>query len=287
MTRALVVIGSAKGSPGATTLILALAECWPTSDRQPRPLVVEADPSGGDVAARFELSDSPGLMAVAAAAAARRAVSPQVLGKRVQQVLGKCVQLLPGGAHVVVGPTGAQQAAAAVRLFAGNGAALLRAGMGSDGSVLVDVGRLQPETAWLVEAADRLLLVSRGEVDALAHAASTAADLRGSSRCVELVVVGPSPYPPSEIREVLGVQRVHRMPWDARTARALAGRASASPRRWRTAPLVRAASDLAWHLVTPVVESGESPGRDLTSLTTARPVPGQAAARTLEEGDVR
>ncbi|MEU1627039.1 hypothetical protein ABZ746_17300 [Streptomyces sp. NPDC020096] len=277
MSRALVVIGSAKGSPGATTLALGLAACWPTSARRPRPLVVEADPSGGDVAARFELSDSPGLMELAAAA--RRAVSARVLGE--------CVQLLPGGVHVVVGPTGAQQAAAAVGLFAGNGAGLLRAGMGSDGSVLVDVGRLHAETSGLVAAADRLLLVSRGEVDALAHAAAQVAQLELPQGSVELVLVGPSPYPVAEIRKTLGVQWVHRVPWDPRTARCLAGRAAASPRRWRTAPLVRTVTDLAWHLEALVAQNSEATGRDLAKRTAPIAVPVQAVGRALEGGEVR
>ncbi|GAA1919012.1 hypothetical protein [Streptantibioticus ferralitis] len=277
MSRALVVIGSAKGSPGATTLTLGLAACWPTSARRPRPLVVEADPSGGDVAARFELSDSPGLMELAAAA--RRAVSARVLGE--------CVQLLPGGVHVVVGPTGAQQAAAAVGLFAGNGAGLLRAGMGSGGSVLVDVGRLQAETSGLVAAADRLLLVTRGEVDALAHAAAQVAQLSLPRGRVELALVGPSPYPLAEIRKSLGVQRVHQVPWDSRTAHCLAGRTAASPRRWRTAPLVRTVTDLAWHLEALVAQNSEAAGRDLTKPTATSGVPGQAAEKSWEGGGVR
>jgi MinD-like ATPase involved in chromosome partitioning or flagellar assembly len=277
VTRALVVIGSAKGSPGATTLALGLAACWPTSERRPRPLVVEADPSGGDVAARFELSDSPGLMELAAAA--RRAVSARVLGE--------CVQMLPGGVHVVVGPTGAQQATAAVKLFAGNGMGLLRAGMGSDGSVLVDVGRLQAETSGLVAGADRLLLVTRGEVDALAHTAAQLVQLSLPEGSVELVLVGPSPYPVLQIRKTLGVQRVHQVPWDPRTAHCLASRVAPSPRRWRNASLVRTLTDLAWHLEALVAQEDNAAGRDVASYTVEGAVPGQAAGGVLQGGEVR
>lgn len=273
MGRELVAVGSAKGSPGVTTLVLALAACWPVSVRRPRPLVVEADPSGGDVTARFELSDSPGLVDLAAAA--RRTASPRVLGE--------CVQVLPGGVPVVVGPAGAQQAVAAVRLFTGNGPALLRAGMGSDGSVLLDVGRFQAESAALVEAADRLLLVSRGGVDALAHAAARAADFLGCGRSVELVLVGPSPYPLSEISEVLGVRQVHRVPWDPRTAHALAGRSTMSPHRWRSAQLVHAATALARHLTDPVAEKSAGADPDVSPL----PASGPARERACEGGVCR
>ena len=56
---------SAHGAPGVTTTALTLAGVWP-KNRQC--LLVEADPSGGVVAARFGLQDSPGLASLAAAA---------------------------------------------------------------------------------------------------------------------------------------------------------------------------------------------------------------------------
>ncbi|WP_269859565.1 hypothetical protein [Streptomyces sp. RPT161] len=155
---------------------------------------------------------------------------------------------------------------------------------------MVDVGRLQAETSALVAAADRLLLVTRGEVDALAHAAAQVAQVAQLSMAegrVELVLVGPSPYPVAEIRKTLGVHWVHRVPWDPRTARCLAGRAAASPRRWRTAPLVRTVTDLAWHLEALVAQNSEAAGRDLTECTATIAVPGQAVGRALEGGEVR
>lgn len=270
----LVALGSAKGSPGATTLALALAASWPTSARRPRPLLVEADPSGGDVAARFGVSDTPGLMDLAAAT--RRAASPRVLGE--------CVQMLPGEIHAVVGPAGAQQASAAVALFAAKGVELLRAGMGTAGTVLLDLGRLQHEAAGLVEAADRVLLVTRGQVDALSHAAAKREELR-STRCeVELVLVGSSPYPVAEIGRVLDIAQVYRVPWDPKTAGALVGGPAISPRRWQTAPLVRAARTLAEHLDA----SHRAPaGLGAESVPAACSGPEPIRARVLEAGEVR
>ncbi|MET9293077.1 hypothetical protein [Streptomyces sp. NPDC003077] len=276
MTRALVAIGSAKGSPGATTLALLLAACWPTSARQPRPLVVEADPSGGDVAARFEISDSPGLVDLAAAG--RRAASARVLGE--------CTQTLPGDTYVVAGPAGARQATAAVRLFGDGGAGLLRAGMGTAGDVLLDVGRFQPDTADLVKAADRLLLVTRGEVDALAHAAAQAVDLRSCACEAELTLIGPSLYSASEIREVLGLRRVHRVPWDAKTVRAMAGRSWVAPRRWRgVPPLVRAVTALARDLAAEGAEYRNSPVEDACSSVGRRPAAERVAVEVVAGGE--
>jgi hypothetical protein len=272
----LVVVGSVKGSPGCTTLALGLAACWPTGERLTAPLVVEADPGGGDVAARFGLSESPGLVSLAAAA--RRPASPQVLGE--------CVQILPGGLHVVVGPAGAQQAAAAVGLFAGQGAGLLRAGMGTSGSVLLDVGRLLPETAGLVAAADRLLLVTRGEAEALAHASGKVEEYRAAGRGVELVVVGPSPYPSSEISSVLGVEQVHRMPWEEKTARVWCGRGTVPARRWRNSPLVHAVTTMACHLTPGAVtrQPGGDPVQNGAVPASEVSMDGQPLAEAGERG---
>ncbi len=53
MSSVLVAVASVKGSPGVTTLCVALAACWPDPAGA---IVVEADPAGGDVAMRFGLA---------------------------------------------------------------------------------------------------------------------------------------------------------------------------------------------------------------------------------------
>jgi MinD-like ATPase involved in chromosome partitioning or flagellar assembly len=244
-----------------------------------RPVVVEADPAGGDVAARFGLSDTPGLMALAAAV--RRAASPEVVEE--------CVQVLPGGVPVVAGPAGGQQAAAAVTLFAGSGGVeALRGNADAAGTVLLDLGRLEEPTVSLVRAADVLLLVTRGEVEALAHVAARAGDLNAVAAGVELVVVGPSPYPASEIGAALGIGRVHAVPWDPRTAAALAGRATLGARRRRMSPLARAAGHLGWHLAALTEQPSGVLCRDLAHLELPAPLPPAAqGARVLEAGEVR
>ena len=278
--RKLVAIGSVKGSPGVTTLALEVAGNWPTAGQMVRPLVVEVDPAGGDVAARSGLSDTPGLMALAAAV--RRSALPEMVEE--------CVQLLPNGIPVVTGPAGAQQAAAAVSLFAGSGGiAALRGSTETTGTVLLDLGRLEEPTVPLVQAVDVLLLVTRGEVDALAHVAARVAELRSYAAGVELAVVGPSPYPASEIGAAFGIGRVHLLPWDPRTA---AGRhGQLAPRRWRVEPLVRAASNLAWHFAALAEPTQSMLGKELAHLagTGAPALPGQNAASTslLKAGEVR
>src|SRR6266702_8439110 len=110
----LVAVASLKGSPGVTTFALALAARWPTgpgdggSSAGARCVVVEADPSGGDIATRFDLAGSPGLVSLAAAA--RRGDDPGLVWRH--------AQALPGGLPVVAAPPGADQARAALAALA-------------------------------------------------------------------------------------------------------------------------------------------------------------------------
>jgi len=61
---AYIAFASAKGSPGVTTAVAALAATWPAD----RPLVVaELDPAGGDLVVRLDLATEPGLVSLAAA----------------------------------------------------------------------------------------------------------------------------------------------------------------------------------------------------------------------------
>lgn len=101
----LVVLVSVKGAPGVTTSALALAGTWPT-DRPP--LVLEVDPSGGDLTAGFALASEPGLVSLAATARreAHRA-----------EVAWEHTQVLPGGLPVVAAPVRAEQASAAVEVL--------------------------------------------------------------------------------------------------------------------------------------------------------------------------
>ena len=95
---------SVKASPGVTTLCQALALCWP-EDRAV--IVVEADPAGGDLAARLDLPAEPGLVSLAAAG--RRGLSPAVVLEQ--------VQVASGWAGLLVGPPSARQAVAALDLL--------------------------------------------------------------------------------------------------------------------------------------------------------------------------
>ena len=139
---------SVHGAPGATSLALGLAARSCAGGRPS--LLLEADPAGGVLAARFDLELSPVLTDLAAAA--RRTLEhDEVL--RFSQSAGP-------GIPVVVAHPSAEQTSAALRTSATAIGAALRA---IDLNVFVDCGRWQPDSPamGLVHAAQRIVVVMR------------------------------------------------------------------------------------------------------------------------------
>lgn len=192
----LIALCSASGAPGVTCSALALASQWPGPGR---PIVVEADPKGGDLALRFGLAQKPGLLAWAAAA--RRGDIPSPLSH---------VQRLPGGPRVLLAPPGHEQTRAALELLVCHPGAreLWTAGeFGGQLVLLADVGRLGAEQdvqAMLLGAADTVLLVCRPEMEAIAHV-----EARQEALCelvgdrLRTLVIGSRPYRKAEIDAAL------------------------------------------------------------------------------------
>jgi hypothetical protein len=147
---AYIAFASAKGSPGVTTTVAALAATWPQGRRL---LLAELDPAGGDLAVRFDLAPEPGLVTLAAAG--RRALDERTLLAH--------TQVIPGhGRHdahaprVLPAPVSADQATAALVALRGRLAPVLEALPTIDGTdVLVDCGRLDPGSPAAAAAAER------------------------------------------------------------------------------------------------------------------------------------
>lgn len=153
-----IAVGSVKGSPGVTTLALGLTALW----HPPGAVLIEADPAGGDLWARWGHHPDPGLNHFAAAA--RRELNAPIISIFAQR--------LRIGADVVLAPPG-DAASAPVALLASRGLrALQQAGDGK--TVIVDVGRLDPASPALAlaGAADHLLLLASMRLDAHAHLAA-------------------------------------------------------------------------------------------------------------------
>ncbi|WP_414504757.1 MinD/ParA family ATP-binding protein [Streptomyces sp. NEAU-L66] len=261
--RRLVVVGSVTGAPGVTTTALALAAAWPQeADGGVRPVVVEADGSGGDLMMRFGLPSAPSLLDVAAAA-----------GKPQPGSLLGAVGELPFGVRVVVAVPGRRPCTEAVRLLATEGGRrVLLGAQDEQGTVLLDAGRLGDDVEPLLRAADHVVLVTRGGAEPLTHVSTYGLDAEAFAGRLTLAIVGPCPYPKDEIAASLGMDRVVFLPWDAKAVAAM-NRPRCGVLRttgFRVPPLMAAARKLARQLADrrggeAEVDADEHNRRDLVS----------------------
>ncbi|MFD8494979.1 chromosome partitioning protein [Amycolatopsis sp. NPDC059657] len=206
-----------------TTLSVALAARWPEPVRA---LLVEADPSGGDIATRFSLESAPGLLSLAVAG--RRSVDPALAWLHTQS--------LPGGLAVVSAPPDADRARAALLALTSDRpahASGLRQVADQPGTaVIVDCGRVDAGSAAMpfVRAADVMVLLVRSRADDLAHLARRLPEVGGWARRSVLLLVGDG-YSTTEVTRELGVPALGRVPDDVYGAAVLCGRPSGF--RWR------------------------------------------------------
>lgn len=229
-----IVVFSLGGAPGVTTIALGVAAAWP----EPVPtVVVEADASGGDVAAWRRLPTSPGVVELAAAARTGAAAAPAL----------SFTQVLAGGQRVCVAPVGADTAAGAVDLLARHPAVLSAPGA----VTVVDAGRLAPRSpaARLAAWADTALLVVGDDLAQLKRAQTTLPALREGLGRLGLVVTGTGTSD-GQIYEALGVPVLQRLPTDVRSAAFLRGQAGLT--RAGRRPLLRGLGRLAQALTTTV-----------------------------------
>lgn len=155
----LIALFSDKGSPGVTTLGLALAHMWP------RPVaLVELDPAGGDLALRLTdhrarpvLKTEPGLLTLAGAA--RRAPATSVWDHGQPLRAGSVAMVVPG-------LSAPEQAAAMAGLWE---PVITSLGQLAGGDVIADLGRLETASPVLpaAAAADVLVAVGRAEPAAM------------------------------------------------------------------------------------------------------------------------
>ncbi|MCC9738530.1 hypothetical protein [Streptomyces sp. MNU89] len=250
-----------------TTTALALTAAWPVeADGGVRPVMVEADGSGGDLMIRFGLPTAPSLLDVAATA-----------GQLYPGSLLGAASELPCGVRTVVAVPGRGPCGQAVRLLAGEaGLRVLRGEADERGTVLLDLGRLGEDIQPFMDAADQVVLVTRGGAEPLTHVSAYGLDADRHAGRLTLAVVGPSPYPAEEIATSLGIRHVAFLPWDARTVAALNSLKPGALRGagFRRPPLIAAVRALACRLAEPqgtdaqmgAVEAGHlagSPGAQL------------------------
>ena len=200
-----LAVGAAKGAPGVTTTVMALASQWPAHRE---PVVIEADPAGGDLVARLAVltgeaggvTETPSTVQLAAAS--RSGVTDRLLLEHFQRLPG------PGELRALVAPPGPFAAATAL-------AALTAAGLGqclaeqTAFDVLVDLGRLDPGSPALELAAgaDQFVVVVRPTLESVLHTRHLLTSLGALAARTQVVVIGDRPYTPAEVAEGVGGRR--------------------------------------------------------------------------------
>jgi hypothetical protein len=166
-----IVVCSAKGSPGATSVALALAAIWQGST----PVLIEADPSGGDLAYRCRHRDGGPLAAtpsIVSLAAASRGGSASSLDGPAARLVDH-TQELACGVRAVPGLIGPAQARGLDRLWPN----IARAAVASSEPVIADLGRIGPAGTAFLEAADVVVVVCQGRLESLLHTRELLVDL--------------------------------------------------------------------------------------------------------------
>jgi cellulose biosynthesis protein BcsQ len=246
---ALFALASAKGSPGTTTAALALATVWPTD-----PVLVDLDPSGGDLTWRCRTPDGepldPNRGLLSLGASVRRGAHEAVLEEHLQEIAG--------GVQVLSGVESAGQTA-------GLGAAwgqLPAVFTGYPADVLADCGRVVPGSASLpvLQKADAVLFVVRPDIEGVAHLRDRLASLRdtidlggldGAPVAVATVTSDRDTRSLPDLQQLLASEGLTarvlgNLALDARTADALRG---VGHTRSSRSLLLRSATELAARLV--------------------------------------
>jgi len=233
----MVCLASAHGSPGVTTTAVALAATWPPHRRC---LLIEADPFGGVIAARYGLGDTPGLSSLAAEA--RRGLDDEAVWRHAQH--------LPGGVPVLVGPATAEEARAVLRDL-GGALSAWSTGRGEI-DVIIDCGRITAGSPVidLVGAAGPTMVLVRPTLDQLRPAVHRLEALAASGVGAALLLVGDEPYGAAEVAAALQTRVEGGIAWDPRSAAVLTG-AHGAVRDLRRSPLVRSIATLAERLAPP------------------------------------
>ncbi|MER5638216.1 hypothetical protein ABT095_14805 [Kitasatospora sp. NPDC002227] len=226
---ALIVVCSAKGSPGASTTALALAAEWPRQS-----LLAELDPLGGDLVYRQGAEDGsvldPNRGMNSLALAGRGGITPELVHEHSQR--------LPGGLDVLVGLTRPEQ----TNGWSGRWTALGRA-LAAPGTtdVIADIGRAHPGSPVneLLPYASLVLVVSRTTAEDLAHLRSRVASLHNvlspagrSGAPVGVLLIAPARQQAAAARDAAQVLAAGQVPaqvagviaFDPKAAEQLAGR---------------------------------------------------------------
>jgi MinD-like ATPase involved in chromosome partitioning or flagellar assembly len=225
-----------------TTTAVALASAWPVSDDV---LLVEADPTGGDLAAWFDMPVTPSLSTVVTRVL--DGAWPDV--ERLTRVADTGIRLIPAPSRA--GEAG-QAVGEAARSLVSTLAAL------RSPITVADTGALQSSPAahpFVGSAAVNIVVhrqasqSSRAAAVRLQRLAEQLEAFAATPATLIVAVVGAAPFDIGEIESFLadsvGVNAIVGLPVDDLAAAVFGGRTGVSERRLARLPLLRAARDLA------------------------------------------
>ena len=246
----IVPLVAAKGSVGVTTAALTLAAVWP--DGRGAPVVVECDPGGGDVAARFGLEVIPGVVSLAAEL---ERFGPAGPGDQV----GGHTQELPGGLRVLVAPTSPEEMRLPLERLAEDLPRLAQA----KADFMVDCGRLEASAMRqhtavlrLIQRCGLVVVVVRPELAALQHLNVWLPTLRSLDVEVLALLSGRGPYSPEEIAQTMDLRVIGTLPHDPAAAGVVGGASGSRPDR---SALFRAARPASAAIAGVLVRSDSAP----------------------------
>ncbi|WP_051326202.1 hypothetical protein [Glycomyces tenuis] len=174
---------------------MGLATHWPDNRR---PVVVELDPEGGDIAGRWQVHPEPGLADVAAAVASTVDAGPEFLSAGLQPI-----EAAGAVVEVVCAPPGGQVVRQALPLLTAPGSKVLNP---AEGVVIADLGNLYAVSpAWqALAAADAVVLVVEGTLAHLAHLRSRLDEAETQARLGSraALAVAEADYTAAEVEEV-------------------------------------------------------------------------------------
>lgn len=186
----IITVGSIRGAPGATSWALLLGAAWPREFVERR-VVLEADPAGGVVGARYGLGVEPGAVRMVTGIRRNGTTSVQLDG------VGREVD---ANLFVVPGPESGEQA----RPVWTEGAPSVAARLERDPGVwLVDVGRMDdsnPSLAFVDHATLAVVVVGPRPED-LVQLPSRVVSLRDRCPSVAVIVSGRCVFGADEIEE--------------------------------------------------------------------------------------
>jgi len=228
----ILVTCSAKHSPGASTLALAVTCALASDVESMPPLLVEVDVAGGDLAARLGFPTDPGLASLAAAS--RHGGGEATIWRH--------ANTLPAGGAVVVAPTDPAQCLSSSRTIGARLATMLEPTVAD---AVIDVGRIPgPSALPAIGRRDWVLVACRPDLAGIEHTRRLVFGIRAGAAAplnVAIVTVGDRPYGPSDASAAMEGTPAFAVPIDAAGAGSLL---TGPDRRARRTPLVRAVRSL-------------------------------------------